>query len=107
MTVKQAILSFPGLSDIPDNFIEKLMLDRSLSGVAEYSVSLKGETELCAADCYMFLLNSPDFTEGGLSITLKRNEMKSTAIRLYTLNGEASNAQLLKSGKATSRTDRW
>jgi hypothetical protein len=73
MTVKQAILSFPGLSDIEDNFIEKLMLDRSLSGAVEYSVSKKKDVDLCAADCYTHILNSPDFQEGGLSITLSRS----------------------------------
>lgn len=107
MTVKQAILSFPGLSDIPDNFIEKLMLDRSIDGAVEYSASLKADVELCAADGYVFMLNSPDFAEGSLSITIKRGELKSTAVRLYRANGEGSKADNLSSIKAVSRTSRW
>ena len=107
MTVEQAILSFPGLSDIPDNFIDKLLLDRSLNGADEYSVSLKADVELTAADAYLFMLNSPDFSEGGLSITLKRPELKAAAIRLYKANGEASKANLLDSGRAISKTNTW
>ena len=108
MTVKQAILSFPGLSDISDNFLEKLLLDRSLNGAEEYSVSKMTNTELCAADCYEFMLNSPNFQEGGLSLTLNRAEMRKTASKLYRQNGETSKAEsLLAFGKSISRTERW
>lgn len=108
MTVKQAILSFPGLSDITDNFIDKLILDRSLTGATEYSASLKASVELCAADCYMYMLNAPDFSEGGLSIALSRANMKRTAVKLYLENGEYENAS--KAGdevSAKSRTNHW
>lgn len=107
MTVKQAIQSFPGLTDIPDNFLEKLMLDRALNGAQEYAASLKGVTELCAADAMMFMLNSPDFSEGGLSITLKRGEMKRSAAALYRANGEGSKADLTEIGKGISRPTKW
>lgn len=107
MTVKEAIKSFPGLSDITDNFLDKLILDRALNGSAEYAASLKGSAELVAADGYIFMLNSPDFSEGGLSITLKRSEMRATAIKLYKANGEGSKADQLEMGVGISRSNKW
>ena len=107
MTVKQAILSFPGLSDISDAFIEKLMLDRSLNGADEYSALSKSTVELCAADCYSFMVNSPDFTEGSLSITMNKGELKKTAAKLYRQNGESEKADSLSSYSVTSRGERW
>jgi hypothetical protein len=106
MTVKQAILSFPGLSDIQDNFIEKVMVDRALVGSTTYTSSLSASVALCAADCYMHMINSPDISEGDLSIKLSRGAMKASAKRLYRENGEPEKAQKLEVS-GTSRTDRW
>lgn len=105
MTVKQAILSFPGLSDIQDNFIEKILVDRSVTGSADYTSSLSGTVALCAADLYMFIVNNPDITEGDLSIK-KSAELKATAKRLYRENGEPEKAARLEVS-GTSRTNRW
>lgn len=105
MTVKQAILSFPGLSDISDNFIEKIMVDRSVTGSADYASSLSSTVALCAADCYMFIVNNPNFTEGDLSIQ-KSAELKATAKRLYRENGEPEKAAKLEVS-GISRTNRW
>jgi hypothetical protein len=108
MTVKQAILSFPGLSDISGNFIEKLMLDRSLSGAEEYSVNKKKDVELCAADCYVYVLNSPNYQDGIVSVQHSRSEMRKTAERLYRENGEVEKADKLSTiARVVSRTNRW
>lgn len=106
MTVKQAILSFPGLSDIQDNFIEKVMVDRSVTGSATYTSSYAETVALCAADCYMFMINSPDFSEGDLGIKLSRGAMKASAKRLYRENGEPEKAEKLEI-RGISRTTRW
>lgn len=106
MTVKQAILSFPGLSDIKDNFIEKLLVDRALTGSVDYVASMSGDVALCAADCYMYLVNNPDFSEGDLSITMSRGQMIKTAKQLYRENGEPEKAAKLEVS-GISRTSRW
>jgi hypothetical protein len=105
MTVKQAILSFPGLSDISDNFIEKILVDRSVTGSADYTSLLSETVALCAADCYMFIVNNPDISEGDLSMK-KSAELKATAKRLYRDNGEPEKAAKLEVS-GMSRTSRW
>jgi len=105
MTVKQAILSFPGLSDIQDNFIDKLLVDRALMGSVDYVASMSGVVALCVADAYMFIVNNPDFSEGDLSIK-KSAELKATAKRLYRENGEPEKAAKLEVS-GTSRTSMW
>ena len=95
MTIKEAILSFPGLSDVSDNFIEKILTDRSLSGAASYTSSDKEDVGLCAADLYVAVATAPDFSEGRLSITMQRGEMIRSAKRLYRENGEGEKADKL------------
>jgi hypothetical protein len=95
MTIKEAILSFPGLSDVSDNFIEKILTDRSLTGSASYTSSDKENVGLCAADLYVMVANAPDFSEGRLSVTMQRGEMIRSAKRLYRNNGESENADKL------------
>jgi len=107
MTIKEAILSFPGLSDISDNYIEKVLTDRSVSGNSDYTTDHKSSVELCAADCYMSVVTSPDFSEGKLSISLSRGYMLSMASSLYLNNGEADNARKATPGKGNAKAKWW
>lgn len=93
-TNKEIILSHPGLEDTPDSFVEKIMLDRSVAGTEEYNSNDKN-IALCAADLYLFMANSPDFTDSKLSMTYSRDAFIKTAKRLYIENGEAQKANSL------------
>lgn len=107
MTIKEAILSFPGLSDVPDDFVEKVMTDRSVTGTASYTTDEKADVELCAADLYMALVTSPDFSEGNLSIKMSRGYMLSMASSLYLNNGEAANARKATLGTGNAKAKWW
>jgi len=108
MTVQETILSFPGLSDFPD-FLEKVLVDRSLNGAEDYTLSAKQQVDLAAADMYRFVVNSYDFTENKLSIKLSREDMRRSSIELYCEYGEYDKVKLLSNkvivprGKATNK----
>jgi len=108
MTIKEAIQSFPGLSDIDDNFISKVLVDRSIEsdGSADYSLSLKPTVDLCAADCYVFIVNDPDFSEGKYSQKMSRGSMVEAAAKLYRANGESEKADDLEI-TGTSKSNWW
>ncbi len=91
MTVKETILSFPGLDDC-GKFLEKILVDRSVDGAANYSVSLETTVNLAAADLYAFVGGLPDFTENELSISYPRSWYTEKAKQLYRENGEAKKA---------------
>lgn len=95
MTIKEAILSFPGLSDVSDNFVEKILTDRYLTGAASYTADDAVDVNLCAADLYVMVANAPDFSEGRLSVTMQRGEIIRSAKRLYRENGESEKADKL------------
>lgn len=108
MTVKEAILSYPGLSDIDDNFVEKIMADRSLTGADTYSSSTHTTTvALAAADLYVAVANSPDFSEGKLSVKHARAQLLSYARQLYRDNGEGAKADKLVAGRGNAKANWW
>lgn len=108
MTVAQTILSFPGLEDVNPNFLEKTLIVRSLNGADNYSAAVDKQVNLTAADLYVMVVNSPDFSENKLTISHPRSFYTATAVRLYKENGEPAKAKSLSqrisvSGKATNR----
>jgi len=109
MTIKEAILSYPGLSDIPDNYISKVLIDRSVAsdGAADYALTQKATAALCAADCYMAVVNNPDFSEGRLSIKYSRGRLIAMAESLYRDNGETEKADALTVGKGNAKAKWW
>lgn len=107
MTIKEAILSYPGLSDIPDNYIEKVLVDRAVTGTTTYAPSHKATAALCAADCFMAVVNNPDFSEGKLSIKMSRGYLTAMAESLYRDNGETDNADKLKIGVGNAKAEWW
>lgn len=94
MNNQDAIKAFPGLGDIDENFLNKAMIDRSITGTANYEPNDKN-INLCAADIYSFAVNDPDFAESSLSIKISRSSMIKTAKRLYIDNGEPEKAKAL------------
>jgi len=107
MTIKEAILSYPGLSEIPDDYIEKVLIDRALDGTVDYTLSLGNTVGLCVADCLVAMITSPDFSESKLSMKYPRGYLRSMAISLYEENGESSKASKLKVGKGNAKTTWW
>lgn len=106
-TIKETIVSFQGLEDIPDAFINRVLALRDLEGDANYTVDKDTQVCLAAADCYENMYNAYDFTENKLQIAYPRNNFRKTAIKLYRENGEPEKAISLmptqvKRGKATS-----
>jgi len=108
MTLTEAIKTYPGLSDISDNFIVKALVDRSVSdGSATYTAGYKKITELVVADIYSVAVTSPDVQEGYLSIKLPRSHMIALAAKYYTQHGEPEKAMVLKGGNVKDVTGRW
>ena len=91
---RNIILSFPGLEDTPERFVNKIMSDRSLNGEDIYKPNDK-IVNLCAADLYVFMGNNSDFSESKLSIKYSRDTFIRTAKNLYSENGETSKAKAL------------
>lgn len=109
MTVSEAILSNPGLEDVSQVMLEKTLIVRSINGADEFSANLDSAVNLATADLYIAVLNSPDFSEGNLSIKHARASMLATAIRLYRENGENWRAiSLSKKISVTGKsTNKW
>ncbi len=102
-TIKETILSFQGLEDTEDAFINRILALRDLEGDANYTADKDDKVCLAAADCYMDAYNSPDFTENKLSKTYPRSYFRKTAIQLYKSNGEPEKATSLMNANAPLR----
>lgn len=107
-TVKDTILSFPGLADFPADYLDTILDGRAIDGAAEskgYDAKL---LNLAIADILVFAVNMPDFKESKLSVSYPRQYFISTARNLYTFNGEPEKANQLSTrvkvarGKATN-----
>jgi len=108
LTVKEAILSYPGLSDISDDLVEKVLADRSVNGADSYVPATHAKpVALAAADLYVAALSIPDFSEGKLSVKMPRGEIRRRAMQLYLDNGQSDKADDLKSGKGNAKSNAW
>jgi|WetSurMetagenome_2_1015567.scaffolds.fasta_scaffold131782_4 hypothetical protein len=94
-TIKDTILSFQGLENIPDAFIGRVLDLRGLKGEDDYTADKDKQVCLAAADCYANMVNSPDWTENKLSQTYPRAFFRRTAKELYIQNGESDKATML------------
>lgn len=106
MTIKETILSFPGIGDL-EAFAEKIMTDRQIDGSKAYDSSLREKINLCAADLYVFGVNQADFSEGRLSIKYSRRSFVKMAKKLYFENGEPQNADQFEIGTIQDGTALW
>lgn len=95
MTVKETILSYPGLTDFPEGTLSLLLAGRSIDGAADLSGVDVKTVNLTIADALSVAVNLPDFTENKLSISYPRSYFEKTAARLYRENGEPDKARSL------------
>ena len=93
-TIRNTILSFPGLASGED-FLETVLIDRSLDGAANYTASNKSVARLAVADVYSMIGGLPDFSENKLSMTYPRSWYTQKAKELYVENGEPEKAAKL------------
>lgn len=112
MTIKEAILSYPGVGDLESqspNHLSKILVDRSVAsdGAATYSIDEKETVALCAADALVALVNLPDFSEGKLSQKMPRGFILATAAGLYRDNGETENANRISPGYGAAKEKWW
>ena len=87
-------MTYPGIEE-GESYLDTVLVDRSLSGAADYTADLKQSVQLAVADVYAFLGGLPDFTESKLSITYPRSWYTQKAKELYIANGEAEKANTL------------
>lgn len=93
MTIRDAVLAYPGLSDMED-YLEKVVLpDRDLSGDEDISSVDSSVKKLLAADLYAVAGGNPDFTENKLTISYPRSWYETMAKRLYAEGGEPEKAE--------------
>jgi hypothetical protein len=71
MTKKEALIAVIRVN-VPDNTIEKAMIDNDVTGSQTYSKSSEKEIDICAIAILKGLLSEPDVTEGGYSIRYDR-----------------------------------
>jgi len=107
MTVQEAILSYPGLSDFPADYLNVLLISRALDGAADLSTIEMKSVSLVIADALTAAVNMPDFTENKLSTSYPRKYFLDTSARLYLENGEPEKVAARKitvpKGKANNR----
>jgi len=83
MTILEAIQSNPVLINVPQKFIESVLIGRSINGGERHSEVSLELMELATADLYMVVANTPDFKEGTLSISYNSDMLKAMALGLY------------------------
>jgi hypothetical protein len=109
MTVKDAILSYPGLADFPEGYLTVILASRSLNVAAELETVEIKTVSLAIADALAAFVNTPNFTENKLSVSYPREYFLNTARQLYRENGEPAKASNLGKkisvpiGKANNR----
>ncbi len=69
MTISEALVSLNSFP-IPDNSIEKILIDRELTGSTEYTVTISTSQafRLASADTFMWLHDSPNLVEQEVGI---------------------------------------
>ena len=95
-TIKDTILSFPGVFDGEDFLNNVVLINRSLDGAVEYNKKKKEDINLAVADVYAMIGGLPDFTENKLSLKYPRSWYVDMAKKLYRENGEPDNADALE-----------
>lgn len=84
MTVLEAIRSNPVLANVPVEYIETVLIGRSIEGATVYTESSLKDVELATADLYAAIATVPQFSEGQLSITYDSSVLIKRALGLYT-----------------------
>lgn len=94
-TIRETVLEYPSIEDA-ESYLEKVVfVKRGVEPGKECSTDNMKLVELCVADMYAMMVNSPDFSENKLSITHPRSFYIQTAKQLYIENGEPEKAAKL------------
>lgn len=94
-TIRDTILEYPSVADM-EGYLDKVVsVKRGVKLGDECTHEDMKQVELCVADTYAMLVNSPDFTENKLSMTHPRSFYIQTAKQLYIDNGEPQKAARL------------
>lgn len=82
MTIKEALIAVLRVN-LPDNSLEKALLDQGITGSSTYTAADAKAVDYCAMDLLLGLLSEPDVSEGGYSVKYDRaavlNYVKSLA----------------------------
>ena len=81
MTNKEALIAVLRVS-VPDNTLEKALLDQGVTGASTYSAASAQIIDLCAIDVLVGLLSEPDVSEGGYSIRYDRKAVEQQVLFL-------------------------
>jgi hypothetical protein len=74
MTIKEALTSTVNFS-IPQNRIEKALIDAALDGSADYAKANEQAVDMCMAGLLLTLITSADVTEDDVSIKLPSRDV--------------------------------
>lgn len=105
MTVLEAIQANPILANMPSNYIETVIISRSIDGAADFTDSSLKYVELVSADLYAAIAVLPEFKEGQLSIKYDSSILKNRAIAIYNKYNDAKLSELLPQPINVSITD--
>jgi len=81
MTNKQALIAVLRIN-VPDDTLEKALLDHDVDGAANYTKDNATNIDLCAIDVFAGLLAEPDVTEGGYSVKYDRKAVQERLVLL-------------------------
>lgn len=81
MTNKEALIANVGFS-VPDNMVEKAMIDNDVTGSETYVKANAESVDLCTIPILQRVLSEPDVAEGGYKINFDRSAVQA---RLDTL----------------------
>lgn len=76
MTNKEALVAVLGGFEVPDDTLEKALLDVGIRGAQEYVSDNAEDIDVCAIDILQLLLSVPNVSEGGYSISYDRGAIK-------------------------------
>ena len=71
MTNKEALIANVGFS-VPDNMVEKAMIDNDVTGATTYTSADAESIDLCTIPILKLVLSMPDVSEGGYRINFDR-----------------------------------
>lgn len=74
MTIKEALTSTVNFS-LPENRVEKALIDADLDGTAVYDKTAEKAIDLCMAGLLLTLITSADITEDDVSIKLPSRDV--------------------------------
>lgn len=89
MTNKEALVAVLRIN-LPDNSLDKALLDQAVTGAETYSAANAKSIDLCAIDLLVGLLSEPDVTEGGFSLKYDRAAVQKQVLFLAKKHGITS-----------------